>query len=80
MMRMHEEFPVYDFATHKGYCTKEHQQALDEHGPCPQHRRRFVNVRRASGIEEPDPMGGFEGEWALDDNADTSPTQLGMPS
>jgi ribonuclease HII len=80
MMRMHDEFPAYDFATHKGYCTKEHQHALDEHGPCPQHRRRFVNVRRAGGIEELDAMGGFEGEWLLDDNADPSPTQLGMSS
>lgn len=33
MTRMHAQFPAYDFATHKGYCTKEHQQALDEHGP-----------------------------------------------
>jgi ribonuclease HII len=80
MMRMHEEFPAYDFATHKGYCTKEHQQALDAHGPCRQHRRRFVNVRRAGGIEEEYSLGGFEGEWLLDDNADPSPTQLGMSS
>jgi ribonuclease HII len=43
---MHDDFPAYDFATHKGYVTREHQQALAEHGPCPQHRRRFVNVRR----------------------------------
>ena len=25
--------------------------ALLEHGPCPQHRMRFVNVRRAAGLE-----------------------------
>jgi ribonuclease HII len=49
MARMHEEFPAYDFLTHKGYVTREHQAALAEHGPCPQHRRRFVNVRRAEG-------------------------------
>ncbi len=46
MLSMHEDYPTYDFATHKGYVTKEHQQALEQHGPCPQHRRRFVNVRR----------------------------------
>jgi ribonuclease HII len=79
MMRMHEEFPQYDFATHKGYCTKEHQQALDECGPCPEHRRRFVNVRRAGGMEEA-AMGGFDPEWLLDDNADQLPPQLGMSS
>ncbi len=52
MTAMHDDFPHYDFATHKGYCTKEHQAALSAHGPCPQHRRRFVNVRRAAGGEE----------------------------
>lgn len=51
MLAMHEEYPTYDFAIHKGYVTKEHQQALEEHGPCPQHRRRFVNVRRAGAGE-----------------------------
>jgi ribonuclease HII len=47
MTQMHDTFPEYDFALHKGYVTKEHQQALDLHGPCPEHRQRFVNVRRA---------------------------------
>lgn len=45
MMGLHERWPVYDFATHKGYITPEHTAALEEHGPCPQHRLRFVNVR-----------------------------------
>ncbi len=49
MTAMHEDFPAYDFAVHKGYVTKEHQEALEIHGPCPQHRRRFVNVRRVGG-------------------------------
>ena len=47
MAELHERFPAYDFATHKGYCTAEHQEALDRQGPCPEHRRRFVNVRRS---------------------------------
>jgi len=55
MMGLHEEFPAYDFATHKGYITAEHTAALEEHGPCPQHRLRFVNVRRAAGMVEPEP-------------------------
>jgi ribonuclease HII len=50
MMALHEEWPAYDFATHKGYITPEHTLALEEHGPCPVHRRRFVNVRRAAGL------------------------------
>jgi ribonuclease HII len=52
MTGLHDVFPAYDFAVHKGYCTREHQQALDEHGPCPEHRRRFINVRRAAGLED----------------------------
>ena len=51
MVEMHDSWPAYDFRTHKGYCTSEHDAALLEHGPCPQHRMRFVNVRRAAGLE-----------------------------
>jgi ribonuclease HII len=47
MVQLHDEYPAYDFATHKGYCTSLHQEKLDEHGPCPEHRRRYVNVRAA---------------------------------
>lgn len=47
MARWHQTYPQYDFDIHKGYCTPEHQSALDDHGPCPQHRRRFENVRRS---------------------------------
>ncbi len=45
MGELHETFPVYGFARHKGYSTRSHMRALDEHGPCPQHRMSFVNVR-----------------------------------
>lgn len=51
MVELHGTWPAYDFATHKGYCTVEHDAALAEHGPCPVHRMRFVNVRRAAGLE-----------------------------
>jgi len=51
MTAMHDDWPEYDFATHKGYITDEHSAALLEHGPCPIHRMRFVNVRRAAGLE-----------------------------
>jgi ribonuclease HII len=45
MTRLHDDWPMYDFATHKGYCTPEHQSALHRHGPCPEHRYSYVNVR-----------------------------------
>src|ERR671917_2652197 len=47
MLELHEKWPEYDFAGHKGYITDEHSAALDRHGPCPQHRMRFINVSRA---------------------------------
>ena len=39
MVQMHEDYPAYDFATHKGYSTPLHQEALKLHGPCAEHRR-----------------------------------------
>ena len=38
------EFPGYGFAKHKGYITKVHTEALQEHGPCIEHRRSFANI------------------------------------
>jgi len=48
MTRMHDTYPAYDFVTHKGYVTASHSAALEAHGPCAIHRRRFVNVRRVA--------------------------------
>ena len=57
MTRLHDDWPDYDFATHKGYITDDHTAALLAHGPSPIHRMRFVNVRRAAGLEPfPDPV------------------------
>ena len=47
MLELHERWPEYDFAGHKGYITDVHSAALEEHGPCPEHRMRFINVRNA---------------------------------
>jgi len=46
MSGLHSEYPQYGFSRHKGYSTPSHMKALAEHGPCPQHRHSFVNVRR----------------------------------
>jgi ribonuclease HII len=51
MTELDTEWPGYDFKTHKGYITEEHSALLVEHGPSPIHRMRFVNVRRAAGLE-----------------------------
>jgi ribonuclease HII len=45
MVALHERYPQYGFARHKGYPTKLHRDALDVHGPTPEHRRTFAPVR-----------------------------------
>jgi ribonuclease HII len=52
MRNLHQQYPQYGFARHKGYSTPSHMAALAEHGPCPEHRASFANVVeviRASG-------------------------------
>lgn len=38
------EFPQYGFASHKGYITAAHSQALIRNGACIEHRRSFSNI------------------------------------
>ena len=44
MREMDKEFAAYGFAGHKGYITAAHTKALNEYGPCAQHRQSFSNV------------------------------------
>ena len=44
MERAHTLYPAYGFAAHKGYGTPLHRRQLQEHGPCPLHRRSFAPV------------------------------------
>jgi ribonuclease HII len=44
MVEMDEEFPGYAFASNKGYGTEAHRKAIDNRGPCEQHRRTFAPV------------------------------------
>ena len=45
MVELDARYPQYHFARHKGYPTKVHLEALEQHGPCPEHRRSFKPVR-----------------------------------
>lgn len=47
MLELHERWPVYNFAQHKGYPTAAHLAALRLHGPCSCHRQSFAPVRAA---------------------------------
>lgn len=63
MTRLHEDYPAYDFVTHKGYVTSTHTSALERHGPCEIHRRRFVNVRRAISMTSGEPVPGYDDDF-----------------
>ncbi|HWI62433.1 MAG TPA: ribonuclease HII [Symbiobacteriaceae bacterium] len=45
MVEMDKVYPQYGFASHKGYGTLEHREALEKFGPCPLHRRSYGTVR-----------------------------------
>ncbi|MGK2903906.1 MAG: ribonuclease HII [Mycobacterium sp.] len=49
MVAMDRDRPGYGFAEHKGYSTAAHMAALEEHGPCAEHRYSFANVARVAG-------------------------------
>lgn len=41
MMQLHEQYPHYGWDRNKGYPTKEHRQAIEQHGTTPYHRLTF---------------------------------------
>lgn len=45
MVALHQQFPCYNFQRNKGYPTKEHRQAVKEHGLSPHHRLSFKGVK-----------------------------------
>jgi ribonuclease HII len=49
MTELDAAHPGYGFASHKGYATQEHQNAIRELGPCPIHRRSFDYIRELCG-------------------------------
>jgi ribonuclease HII len=44
MRRYHRKHPMYGWASNVGYGTREHWDALKEHGPSPLHRLSFYGV------------------------------------
>lgn len=50
MLALHERYPEYGFARHKGYPTAEHLAALERLGALPEHRRSFAPVKRRLGL------------------------------
>jgi ribonuclease HII len=52
LVELHEVFPQYGFAAHKGYSTPEHLEALRMHGPCVHHRKHFAPVAAQFAMAE----------------------------
>jgi len=49
MVELDKSYPAYGFASHKGYGSAAHLEALRRFGPSPIHRRSFRPVREARG-------------------------------
>ncbi|MHC0518460.1 ribonuclease HII [Vibrio harveyi] len=52
MEELDKQYPQFGFAKHKGYPTKAHFEAIEQHGVISEHRRSFKPVKKALGIEE----------------------------
>jgi ribonuclease HII len=50
LVALHDKFPEYGFADHKGYATPYHIEALEKHGPCSEHRAAFWRVQAAMSL------------------------------
>lgn len=42
MLEIDKQYPMYNFAKHKGYGTKEHMELIRTYGPCEHHRPGFL--------------------------------------
>ena len=42
MVQYDEVYPMYGFASNKGYGARMHIEALEKYGPCPIHRKSFI--------------------------------------
>ena len=50
MLKLHEEFPMYNWAKNMGYLTKEHLEAIDKYGLCKYHRPSFLKKHFAKQL------------------------------
>lgn len=46
LMKMDEEYPMYDLKNNKGYGTKKHLEALEKYGACKYHRKSYSPVTK----------------------------------
>ena len=60
MLRLHEEYPIYQWNNNKGYPTLAHYAALKQYGPSPYHRMTF-NLKLSGPSEFSQDDGGGNG-------------------
>lgn len=51
MEALDQKYPQFGFAQHKGYPTKAHFAAIEQHGVIAEHRKSFKPVKKALGLE-----------------------------
>lgn len=51
MIELDKKHPEFGFAKHKGYPTKAHFEAIEQHGVIAEHRKSFKPVKRALGLD-----------------------------
>lgn len=51
MEELDKQYPQFGFAKHKGYPTKAHFEAIEQHGAISEHRKSFKPVKKALGLE-----------------------------
>ena len=52
MVELDKLYPQFGFAKHKGYPTKAHFEAIEQHGVIDQHRRSYAPVKKALALLE----------------------------
>jgi ribonuclease HII len=52
MVRLARRYRRYRWESNKGYGTREHAEAIKQHGVCPHHRRSFSPIERALRLLE----------------------------
>ena len=50
MLKLHKEFPQYNWASNKGYGTEEHRKAIEQFGLCTYHRKSFRLLPEQQGL------------------------------
>lgn len=53
LVEMDGQFPGYHFTNNKGYATQEHRQAIQDLGPCDQHRCTFSPINKHFSLFPP---------------------------